>query len=112
MPQPLKSNVQDFYVRLNMEDLPAVFQDAVYLTRAPKIPYTWIDALCIMQDNPDEVKTEVSNMGIVYQHAILNLGSLEAAEPSTNLFDRAFCGPKSTQILLFHVDNQKRRAGC
>lgn len=49
----------------------------------------------------DEVRTEVSNMGIIYQHAILNVGGLKAAEPSTNLLIGLFVDRKALKSSYF-----------
>lgn len=49
----LKSTVrtiQDHLVKINWDDLPATFQDAVTVCRSMQVDYLWIDSLCILQD--------------------------------------------------------------
>jgi hypothetical protein len=76
----LKSNLREMQRRIQIQTLSAVFRDAIVLARALKIRYVWIDALCIVQDDPDELQHEISNMGHIYGNAVLNVGALQAAE--------------------------------
>jgi hypothetical protein len=76
----LKSNLEGMHRGFQEQALPAVFRDAIILARALKIRYVWIDALCIVQDDPDELQNEISNMGHIYRNAVLNVGALQAAE--------------------------------
>jgi hypothetical protein len=80
MPKLLKCNLEEMHQGLQVQTLPAVFRDAVALARTLGIRYVWIDALCIVQDDPDELQHEISNMGHIYRNAILNVGALQAAK--------------------------------
>jgi hypothetical protein len=80
MPKLLKCNIGEMHQALKLQTLPATFRDAVALARALKIRYVWIDALCIVQDDSDELQHEISNMGQNYRNAFLNVGALQAAE--------------------------------
>jgi hypothetical protein len=53
--------------RLPIEHLPQSSQDAIEVTRALGIRYLWIDALCILQDDPIDKKTEIERMGKKYK---------------------------------------------
>lgn len=51
---PLKTtmdNVKERCRRIPIQDLPALFHDAVIVTRRLGFCYLWIDALCIIQDS-------------------------------------------------------------
>lgn len=56
-----------------MKDCPPTLIDAMYMTRALKIRYLWIDALCIMQDSPEDRAQESARMEDVYGAAILTI---------------------------------------
>lgn len=56
-------------------DYPATLIDAVYIARALKIRYLWIDALCILQDSPDDWAKESARMKEVYGGAILTIAA-------------------------------------
>jgi len=51
------------------------FQDAVSVTREIGLQYLWIDALCIIQDDPDDWEAESGNMATIYQNAHLVIGA-------------------------------------
>jgi hypothetical protein len=80
MTKLLRCNLGEMQQGIHTQSLPAVFRDAVSLARALEIRYVWIDALCIVQDDPDELQHEISNMGHIYRNAVLNVGALQAAE--------------------------------
>lgn len=43
-------------------DLPQATQDAIRCTRRLGLPYVWVDALCIVQDDDTEKQKEISRM--------------------------------------------------
>lgn len=45
-----------------MADLPVVFQEAVTVTIKLGLRYLWIDALCIIQDDPSDWERESACM--------------------------------------------------
>ena len=45
---------------------PKTFADAVLVARALRIPYLWVDSLCITQDDKAEWDTEASQMTDIY----------------------------------------------
>jgi hypothetical protein len=56
-PQPLaatKSNIQTLISGVEIDRPPQTLKDAVYVTRRLGIRYLWIDALCIIQDSPED----------------------------------------------------------
>jgi hypothetical protein len=79
MPKLLKCNLETMQQNVQLQALPAVFQESVILARAIGICYVWIDSLCIIQDDPSDVQTEISNMGHIYRNAILNVGALKTS---------------------------------
>jgi hypothetical protein len=60
MPKLFESNTARMQCSIDLEELPLVFQDAVAPAQRLVIPYLWIDALCIVQDDPADVSREVS----------------------------------------------------
>lgn len=44
---------------------------AVRVCKALNIQYLWVDAVCIIQDSKEDWELESTQMGQVYQHAIL-----------------------------------------
>lgn len=62
--------------RIAFDDLTKTFQDAVTITRKLKIPYLWIDSLCIIQDSKSDWEKEASKMATVYVEAVVTLSAL------------------------------------
>jgi hypothetical protein len=58
--------IERFENSIPITSLPRTFQDAVKATRGLGLQYLWIDALCILQDDPSDVAREVSSMSRVY----------------------------------------------
>ncbi len=75
--KPTTETLNSFQTPIDLETLPKTFQDAVYLTRNLKIPYLWIDALCILQDSQDW-QQEAPKMKQVYQGSTLTISVLRA----------------------------------
>lgn len=53
--------------------------DAIDVAHALDLQYIWIDSLCIIQDDPDDVTREISEMGKIFEGACGYLSS-----PSSN----------------------------
>ncbi|KAI1740242.1 hypothetical protein F4680DRAFT_458632 [Xylaria scruposa] len=63
---------------IELEELPANFRDAIKVSRALRVPYLWIDSLCIIQDNPDDWIEECSRMREVYNGAYCTVAATRA----------------------------------
>ncbi|XXG97309.1 hypothetical protein Hte_003605 [Hypoxylon texense] len=62
--------------RLNgfqMNQVTPILHDAILTTRALKIPYLWVDTVCIIQDDDEDWDKESSRMILVYQNAALTI---------------------------------------
>lgn len=46
-----KSSLTSWTEAIPWQQLPRTFQDAIRITRELGVPYLWIDALCIIQDD-------------------------------------------------------------
>lgn len=62
-------------------ELPKTFQDAVKVTRQLRIPYIWIDSLCIIQygDNGEDWKREAGRMEEVFSGAYCTIAATSAS---------------------------------
>jgi len=80
MPKLLQCNIKKLEWGVNVFEFPQLFQDAFTLAKALQIPYVWIDALCIIQDDEADKASEISRMDHIYQNAVLNVGATGAAD--------------------------------
>ena len=75
----LMSNVEFFSTSgITFATLPPTIRDAISTTLSMGFRYLWIDALCIIQDSPDQAdwKAEAGKMGGVYRNAVCSVAAL------------------------------------
>lgn len=82
-------NLDARLVNLLLNDLPDTYRDAVSICKRLKIPYLWIDSICIIQGNEEEWKREAPRMHDYYQTAVFTI-SADGASSGTRgcLFER------------------------
>ncbi len=95
MPLLLSENMSTRMRSIPWDELTQTFQDAVRITRKLGIPYVWIDALCIIQDDREDWAYEAARMAAVYKDAYLVIaatsskngdhGCLRSRDPSYDL---------------------------
>jgi hypothetical protein len=73
-----RANIPSKRRGIALEDLPRTLQDAVQVCMQLKIRYLWIDALCIIQDDKNDVAREISQMGLIYNRAALVIAASRA----------------------------------
>lgn len=82
-----KSNLsQHFHSIGPINSLPATIRDAILATQFLGISYIWIDALCIIQDDPQDWSSEAKLMHLIYLNAELTISSLTAKASTDPLF--------------------------
>jgi hypothetical protein len=65
---------------------PATFRDAINIARVLGIEYIWVDALCIVQDDPIEWQKEASKMESIYSGSSLTIAATDATNSSGGCF--------------------------
>ncbi len=66
--------------------LPKTIADASFVTRKLGFRYLWVDALCLMQDDPDEMLSECGQMDKIFSGASLNLAATASKDCQGGLF--------------------------
>jgi hypothetical protein len=74
-----KERLEGFRSRILLELLPQTVREAVKVCRSLLVRYLW-DALCIIQDEADDLAREIARMGSIYAGSLLTV----AAEDSTD----------------------------
>ncbi|KAI1457974.1 HET-domain-containing protein [Annulohypoxylon moriforme] len=67
--------------------LPQTFKDAIRVTHLLGLRYLWVDALCIIQDDPDDKKREISQMCAIYQNAFVTIAAATSSSVSESFLD-------------------------
>ncbi|KAH7244935.1 heterokaryon incompatibility protein-domain-containing protein [Fusarium solani] len=104
------SNLGDRLNEVDLDRFTPTFQDAIAVARGLKIPYIWIDSLCIIQsgDNGQDWTEEATRMGDYYQHSLFTICAISGAEDCGFLEMRS-PGIESIAQLPFFEDG--KRAG-
>ncbi|PMD58888.1 HET-domain-containing protein [Hyaloscypha bicolor E] len=66
--------------------IPRTFADAIHIARALRIPYIWIDALCIVQDDEQEWQSEATHMSEIYRGSQLTITATESVDSLQGCF--------------------------
>ncbi|KAK3901018.1 heterokaryon incompatibility protein-domain-containing protein [Staphylotrichum tortipilum] len=54
-------------------------QDAIKVVLGCNLSHLWVDAICIVQDDPQELAEEIQNMGDIYSGASFTIGAANSA---------------------------------
>ncbi len=69
--------------------LPQTLRDAVRVTWELGIQWIWIDSLCIHQDDPEEIATEVAQMHLVYGNSYITVSATRASHCSQGFLHKS-----------------------
>lgn len=67
-------------------ELPQTFKDAIRYCLELEVSYLWIDALCIIQDDPDDWQDQSAKMADIYQNSYINLTATSSDCGSSGCF--------------------------
>ncbi len=56
-----------------IHELPRTIQDAITLVGRIDERYLWVDTLCLVQDDPDDMSDGIQNMDLIYEGAYLTI---------------------------------------
>lgn len=73
-------NIAAHQRQIIINHLPSNFWDAIAVTRSLKLRYLWIDAICIIQDDPHDWELESKVMCNIYSDAFVVIGADKASQ--------------------------------
>ena len=73
-----KKNLAQFQKEIDLSTLSKTAQDAIEITISLDIQYLWIDAICILQDSPQDKALEISRMASIYQSSYITIVAASA----------------------------------
>src|SRR3569833_2561032 len=62
--------------------LPLTFRDAMLFVRKMGLQYLWVDSLCLVQDDPEDLKSGVESMDTIYEQSLFTI--IAAGAPDAN----------------------------
>ncbi len=63
---------------IEISTLPKTIRDAIQVTRHLQVNLLWVDSLCIVQDDADELAREIANMSSYYGNSLLTISASAA----------------------------------
>lgn len=109
-------NLADFLVRIPHEEAPKTFQDAIMVTRRLGVEYIWIDALCIIQDSPDNVDWSHASKSMcsVYSRSHINIAAPSAESVFDGIFTKSdqYCAGFSARVTTTTNDREGPEYSC
>lgn len=85
-----RATYNTYLEELPYAQLPQTILDSFRVTRNLGLSYIWIDSLCIIQDDPEDVTREISMMGQIYQNAFLTISAGRASTCNDGFLGRDF----------------------
>jgi hypothetical protein len=87
--QTLKSNLSELkeggsIIRMR-DKLPRVISDAISVVSVLQERYLWIDALCVVQDDPEDKQALIPHMDVIYRQAVATIVALSGQDASAGL---------------------------
>ncbi|KXJ96156.1 heterokaryon incompatibility protein-domain-containing protein [Microdochium bolleyi] len=116
--QPLKATTNNLSSLSNppgfpYHDLPKTLRDACLITKLMDQRYIWIDALCIVQDDPADKAREIPKMRNIYKGALLTIvASRSTSADQGFLKDRLDTLVESDNIFKFKFGVEKESPGA
>lgn len=89
------------------ESMPIVFQEAAFIAQRLKIPYLWIDNICIVQDDKEDWLNEATKMAEIYESASIVIAASSVPDPGTSFLKARSQPAEPSRVLDF--PDQKRR---
>ncbi|KAF2659050.1 HET-domain-containing protein [Lophiostoma macrostomum CBS 122681] len=87
-----KARLEEFKEALPLDELSLVVTDAIEICRRIYIPYLWVDALCIVQDDEEDWATEASRMCDVYSSSFLTIAAAGTPDNSLGIYSNQYFG--------------------
>ncbi|KAF4627069.1 hypothetical protein G7Y89_g11087 [Cudoniella acicularis] len=104
--QPYKttmSNLNSYTQELASSVFPKTLSDAIKVCRAVGMRYIWIDALCIVQDDPKDKAKQINQMGRIYKDATFTIMAASAKSVSEGFLGNTKVDAPEAK-LPFHID--------
>ena len=126
-PQPVqttKDTLEQLSLSFPISDLPKTLQDALTTTHRIGLRFLWVDCLCIIQDDPEDMTREITQMPQIYKSAEVTISAarskgsregflhdIQIPSPQDDAFQLRFCCPDGRlgSIMIYGQDNIEHR---
>lgn len=73
---------------IDVQSMPATFQDSIQVAKKLQIQYLWIDALCIVQDDDEDWETEAVTMCDIFAHSQITISAAQSSSSTEHFLHR------------------------
>ncbi|OAL40358.1 hypothetical protein AYO20_00094 [Fonsecaea nubica] len=83
-----RTTIEQFKVEVPWAELTKTFQDAIDICRRLHIDFLWIDSLCILQDSSDDWSLNATEVGSIYENALITIAASKSKEGCQGCYSR------------------------
>jgi len=65
--------------------IPLTIRDAIEFVRRMGLEYLWVDALCLVQDDPEDMAMGIEAMGLLYEHSFFTIVAAQGCDADAGL---------------------------
>jgi hypothetical protein len=106
---PIRSTVataQDFTDGIRFSKFPKTLQDAMTVASKLNIRFIWIDCICIIQDDPEDVSREIAKMPQIFQEAYVTISASSAKSVNEGFLQPRRSEPGARIKLPYKIPNR------
>lgn len=104
-------SLSEYLVGFPIETTSKVIRDAIIVARALSIPYLWIDAVCIIQDDQTDWEKESALMADIYRHAYFTICTPTSSSCRQGFLARQPPDPAKLTVISFESKIDKTVKG-
>ena len=98
----IKSNVDSYRNAIPFEKQPPTIKDTVKVCRGLKFQYLWVDALCIIQNDPYDKSIEIAKMPSIFGSAAVTIAAARSRSASQGYLRERVTGSRKAAIVPYH----------
>ena len=83
-------------IGIEISSLGRTLQDAIRVARSLHIPYLWVDSLCIIQDDAQDMAREIAKMSEYYENGYVSICASAASS-----YSEGFLGARTNNPYLY-----------
>jgi hypothetical protein len=109
--QPIRTTtatLEQLMQRIPESELPRTLQDTILATQKLGLRYLWVDCLCIIQDDEEDKRSEISKMAQVYKHAYVTISAACAKSCHIGFLYKRPSKPLKAFRIPFQCPDRKR----
>ncbi|KAH5186725.1 hypothetical protein HBI60_145670 [Parastagonospora nodorum] len=93
-----KDTIKSLKAGMPSTKLPRTFREAMELCLRLNIRYLWIDALCVIQQDIDELKEAAATMADIYENSFLTIAATKSSDSESGCFSRLTGFDQATRL--------------